>query len=98
MGNKTEQENNLIGEITSSRKFDKSEIVDVEAGNPTAEYDFGSPHRFTEGTKSLYTAKGPLKTDASITQALTEPPNLETRTSAIICKSESLSITGFPVP
>jgi hypothetical protein len=29
---------------TSSRKLDKSETMDPEDGNPTGQYDFGSPH------------------------------------------------------
>lgn len=73
-------------------------MVDLEAGNPTGSYDFGSPHLFTDGMKSLYTAKGPLNTEASITHVLTEPPIFETKTSAIVFKLDSLSITGFPVP
>jgi hypothetical protein len=46
----------------------------------------------------LNTAKGPLKSEASKTQALTKPPIFETSISAIFCKSDSLSITGLPVP
>lgn len=36
--------------------------------------------------------------EASITQALTGPPNLDTRISAIFCRLDSLSIIGFLVP
>ena len=84
--------------LTSLRQFNKRLTVDVDARNPVGLYDFGSPQLFTEGIKSLETAKGPLKVEASITQAFTEFLNFETRISAILCRSDSLSITGFPVP